>query len=172
MNAFSEIESKIIAILISSNQPVSSSTVRKIVEISNHELKAIIENLNKKLNELNLPFQIREIENKYEVFLSTSISGEISEILNRYNAPPRMSRAALETLAVICMKEPVTRAEIAKVRGVAPDSSLNTLLEYGLIDRISEEGKIFYVITDNLLRALGIKSKKELQKILSECQTD
>ncbi|NLZ43807.1 MAG: SMC-Scp complex subunit ScpB, partial [Clostridia bacterium] len=80
-----------------------------------------------------------------------------------------LSQAALETLAIIAYKQPVTRAEIEALRGVSVDSSINTLLERGLIE---EKGRkdgpgrpILYATTGNFLKYFGLNDLSELPAI-------
>jgi len=82
--------------------------------------------------------------------------------------PSRLSQAALETLAVIAYKQPISRGQIASIRAVNVDSVVRTLLGRGLITELftdSETGAINYGTTDLLLTQLGVNSIDELPKI-------
>jgi segregation and condensation protein B len=77
-----------------------------------------------------------------------------------------LSQAALEVLSVIAYKQPITRAEIERVRGVSSDSALSTLIERNFV---CESGKLdapgkptLYSVTEEFLRAFGFKSIKDL----------
>lgn len=80
------------------------------------------------------------------------------------NAP--LSQAALETLAIIAYKQPITRAEIETIRGVRVDSSLATLLERGLIEETGRKDgpgrPILYGTTKVFLKYFGLKNLDEL----------
>lgn len=87
-------------------------------------------------------------------------------------APPeeRLSQAALETLAIVAYLEPVTRREIARLRGVAPDSALGSLLERGLVEDIgpgsgSRTGAARYRTTGEFLRRFGLSDRAGLPQI-------
>ena len=85
-------------------------------------------------------------------------------------APSRLSQAALETLAVIAYKQPVTRGQVAAIRAVNVDSVVRTLLSRGLITEVftdPDTGAIHYGTTDALLVNLGINSLDELPHISS-----
>ena len=91
----------------------------------------------------------------------------VSEFVNS-QAPSRLSQAALETLAVIAYKQPVTRGQVASIRAVNVDSVVRTLLSRGLITELftdAETGAIHYGTTDALLVNLGINSLDELPHI-------
>jgi segregation and condensation protein B len=82
--------------------------------------------------------------------------------------PSRLSQAALETLAVVAYKQPITRGAIAGIRAVNVDSVVRTLVARGLItERFTdaETGAIHYGTTDALLTHLGINSLEELPPI-------
>jgi segregation and condensation protein B len=79
--------------------------------------------------------------------------------------PAKLSQAALETLAVIAYKQPVTRGHVSAIRAVNVDSVMRTLVNRGLIRESHtdpETGAIFYVTTELLLGELGIESLEEL----------
>jgi segregation and condensation protein B len=83
-------------------------------------------------------------------------------------APARLSQAALETLAVIAYKQPVSRGQVASIRAVNVDSVVRTLLARGLVTEVGtdpETGAILYGTTDALLVNLGINSIDELPHI-------
>ena len=91
----------------------------------------------------------------------------MSEFVNS-QAPSRLSQAALETLAVIAYKQPVTRSQVAAIRAVNVDSVVRTLLARGLITELftdPDTGAINYGTTDALLVNLGINSLDELPHI-------
>lgn len=88
------------------------------------------------------------------------------ERLSERQRPPALSPASLETLAITAYRQPVTRAEIEKIRGVSPDSAISTLLERGLI---CEKGRketvgrpILYGTTPDFLLYLGLSSLHDL----------
>ena len=97
--------------------------------------------------------------------------GEFDEVVRDFvltQNPTRLSQAALETLAVIAYKQPISRGAIASIRAVNVDSVVRTLLGRGLITEAftdSETGAIHYETTELLLSQLGINSIEELPQI-------
>jgi segregation and condensation protein B len=99
---------------------------------------------------------------------------ELSELVSRFredvqNQPLRLSRAALETLAVVAYKQPVTRAEIEEIRGVRSDKVVETLLRLGLI-RIAGRRKgtgtpLLFRTTANFLDAFNLDSISDLPSL-------
>ncbi|MGA7148900.1 MAG: SMC-Scp complex subunit ScpB [Microbacterium sp.] len=112
-------------------------------------------------------FELREVGGGWRLYVREEHDDLISEFVNQ-QAPSRLSQAALETLAVIAYKQPVTRSQVASIRAVNVDSVVRTLLARGLITELftdSETGAINYGTTDALLVHLGINSLDELPHI-------
>src|SRR5439155_7755623 len=80
--------------------------------------------------------------------------------------PPRLSQPALETLAIIAYRQPLTRAEIEQVRGVAVDGVMQTLLERGLVEQVGRAEVIgrpmTYGTTNTFLEYFGLRSLEDL----------
>lgn len=112
-------------------------------------------------------FALREVGGGWRLYVREEHDALVSEFVNT-QAPSRLSQAALETLAVIAYKQPVTRGQVASIRAVNVDSVVRTLLARGLITEVStdpETGAIHYGTTDALLVNLGINSLDELPPI-------
>jgi len=112
-------------------------------------------------------FELREVGGGWRLYVREEHDELISEFVNT-QAPSRLSQAALETLAVIAYKQPVSRGQVASIRAVNVDSVVRTLLSRGLITEVStdpETGAIHYGTTDALLVNLGINSLDELPHI-------
>ena len=112
-------------------------------------------------------FELREVGGGWRIY----VRGEFDDIVRDFvhtQSPAKLSQAALETLAVIAYKQPISRGAIASIRAVNVDSVVRTLLGRGLITEAftdSETGAIHYATTDLLLTQLGINSLDELPKI-------
>ena len=124
---------------------------------------------------------LRELQNEYEQegrgIIIREINGAFQYVTREENAPyierlctpvksKRLSQSALEVLAIVAYKQPVTRIEIEKIRGVSCDHAVNKLLEYNLITelgRLDAPGKpILFGTTEEFLRSFGVKSLEEL----------
>ena len=112
-------------------------------------------------------FELREVAGGWRIY----VRGEYDEVVRDFvltQNPTRLSQAALETLAVIAYKQPISRGAIASIRAVNVDSVVRTLLGRGLVTEAftdSETGAIHYETTDLLLSQLGINSIDELPRI-------
>jgi segregation and condensation protein B len=112
-------------------------------------------------------FELREVGGGWRLYVREELDDLVAEFVGG-QAPSRLSQAALETLAVIAYKQPVTRGQVASIRAVNVDSVVRTLLARGLITELfadAETGAINYGTTDALLVHLGINSLDELPHI-------
>jgi segregation and condensation protein B len=112
-------------------------------------------------------FELREVGGGWRIYVRAEHDDVVRDFVLTQN-PTRLSQAALETLAVIAYKQPISRGSIASIRAVNVDSVVRTLLGRGLITEAftdSETGAIHYETTDLMLTQLGINSIDELPKI-------
>ncbi len=112
-------------------------------------------------------FELREVGGGWRIYVRPEHDDVVRDFVLTQN-PTRLSQAALETLAVIAYKQPISRGAIASIRAVNVDSVVRTLLGRGLITEAftdSETGAIHYETTDLLLVQLGINSIEELPLI-------
>jgi len=112
-------------------------------------------------------FELREVGGGWRIYVRTEYDAIVRDFVLTQN-PSRLSQAALETLAVIAYKQPISRGAIASIRAVNVDSVVRTLLGRGLITEAftdSETGAIHYATTDLLLTQLGINTLDELPLI-------
>ncbi|HEY8913677.1 SMC-Scp complex subunit ScpB [Lacisediminihabitans sp.] len=112
-------------------------------------------------------FELREVGGGWRIYVRGDYDDIVRDFVLTQN-PSRLSQAALETLAVIAYKQPISRGAIASIRAVNVDSVVRTLLGRGLITEAftdSETGAIHYATTDVLLSQLGVNSLDELPQI-------
>lgn len=112
-------------------------------------------------------FELREVGGGWRLYARAEHDAILADFVNT-QSPSRLSQAALETLAVIAYKQPVSRGQVASIRAVNVDSVVRTLLARGLVTEVAtdaETGAILYGTTDALLVNLGINSLDELPHI-------
>lgn len=112
-------------------------------------------------------FELREVGGGWRIYVRETYDPDVVEFVLT-QTPTKLSQAALETLAVIAYKQPITRGAVAAIRAVNVDSVVRTLLGRGLITEAftdSETGAIHYQTTDLVLTQLGINSIDELPPI-------
>jgi segregation and condensation protein B len=112
-------------------------------------------------------FELREVAGGWRFYVREEYDTAVKDFVLTQN-PSRLSQAALETLAVIAYKQPISRGAIASIRAVNVDSVVRTLLGRGLITEAftdAETGAIHYATTDLLLTQLGVNTIEELPLI-------
>ena len=116
---------------------VEPSKIAKALEIEDKQVVEAIESLKKSYEDNNRGITITEIDGAYQMCTSP----DIYEYLIRIAKQPKkyvLTDVLLETLSIIAYKQPVTRAEVEKIRGVSCDHPINKLLEYGLMDSLKD----------------------------------
>ena len=112
-------------------------------------------------------YELREVGGGFRLYVRENFDWAVRLFLENDN-PTKLSQAALETLAVIAYKQPISRGQVASIRAVNVDSVVRTLLSRGLISGLytdSESGAIHYGTSPLLLEKLGINSLDELPLI-------
>ncbi len=154
---------------------VSPSEVPSLVTSS--QIREAMETVGRHFEEANEVFRLQETHQGYRLVTSTD-SAEWVRLLHNAPKPARLSRAALETLAIVAYRQPVVRAEIESIRGVSADNALSRLLERELIriiGRADLPGRpMQYGTTDEFLELVGVRSLEELpaSDVLSSREID
>ena len=156
------------AILFVSDKPVSIMTLKDVLkDIEPTEIRECVEELNGEYNSSERSLSIREIAGGFQMLTDPVYSSWISSLYKR--PPDRLTGPALETLAIIAYKQPLTRSDIEIIRGVNVDGVLHTLEERSLIKtrgRVDGPGRpILYGTTNEFLQHFGLKSLEDLPKL-------
>ena len=134
-------------------------------------LRQLVRKLNRDLEAGDLPFEVIEIEGTFRMRTLPQYFPWTRKLF-KDASPRRLSQAALETLAIVAYKQPITKAEIESIRGVNVDGSLKTLLDKKLVDigrRSDSLGQAFtYHTTRDFLRYFGISRMPDDLPRLSE----
>ncbi len=150
-----------------SSKPISAKQIAEVLKIEESVVRGLVEDIAEEY-ETTRAISIRQVAGGYEM-CTRSEYDEYVEALNLPPKPSPLSNAALETLAIIAYKQPITRVEIEDIRGVRVDGVINTLLERGLIEEAGRKecvGRpILYATTDEFLRYFGLKSLHELPEV-------
>lgn len=164
------------ALIFASDEPIDTSSLVNIIKSVNKEedeleLYTLVENAIEELNEFyqanNVAFRIIKIAKGYQFATRPEFSRYVG-FMNTERRQKRLSQAALETLAIIAYKQPITKPEIERIRGVNADYILSTLLEKNLIcikGRADTVGRpLLYGTTDDFLKYFGISDISDLPK--------
>lgn len=156
------------AVLMVADQPQSPVALATALGVPVAEVKKSLDELvadyDGKAGGPERGFELREVGGGWRIYVRSAYDDVVQKVVHE-QAPAKLSQAALETLAVIAYKQPVTRGHVSSIRAVNVDTVLRTLLGRGLIRESHtdpETGAIFYVTTDLLLEELGIESLDQL----------
>ncbi|MFF1574662.1 SMC-Scp complex subunit ScpB [Leifsonia sp. NPDC058292] len=169
--AEADLERALEAILMVADEPMSVVTLATAVGAPVKRVRAAVDALVADFDGVDggvrRGFELREVGGGWRIYVRAEYDAVVADYVLAQN-PTKLSQAALETLAVIAYKQPISRGAIASIRAVNVDSVVRTLLGRGLITEMftdSETGAINYGTTDLLLSQLGINSIDELPKI-------
>jgi segregation and condensation protein B len=158
------------ALLLAADQPLPLDTLVKLVAadlpVTKRDLRLALETLEKRLQ--GAAVEVVEVSSGWRIQVRASYADIVSRLWQE--KPPKLSRALLETLALICYRQPITRGEIEDVRGVAVSSNiLKTLLERGWVREVGVKetpGRpSLYGTTPQLLDDLNLKSLDQLPEL-------
>lgn len=153
------------AILIVSDDTVTESDLATALGITEDLARILLESLAAEYEDKDRPrgFVLRKIAGGWR-FASAPRFDDLLRDFVIAGATARLSRAALETLAVIAYRQPITRSRIAAIRGVNVDGVVRTLHARGLIDQVGNEttGALLYRTTQAFLEYVGIDSLEQL----------
>lgn len=163
-----ELKKIIEAILFVSQGPLKLQTIIEISEKSANEVKAAISELKNDCEERQSPIQIIEIAGGWQFSTMRDYAPFIRKLFKE-ETTLKLSTSALETLAIIAYKQPVTRAEIEQIRGVEVSAVLKTLLEKNLVRTAGRKDTVgtpfLYGTTQQFLVYFGLKSTDDLPSI-------
>ncbi len=155
-------------ILFSVGESISPDRIGKALGIPNDEVESLLSELEKEYESEDRGVRIQKIEGKYQM----SSSKDIYEYLIKLAKQPKkheLTEVLLETLSIIAYKQPVTKAEIEKIRGVSSDHAVNKLVTYNLaqeLGRLDAPGRpMLFGTTEEFLRSFGLESMEDLPKL-------
>jgi segregation and condensation protein B len=162
------------ALVFASPEPVSSSKICKIlaeadehIEVDPEEIETLIDKLNDRYEENGFAFYIQNVAGGY-AFATKNRFYKWLSVFQHENAYRRLSQSAIEALAIVAYKQPITKPEVDHIRGVDSGYILRQLMEKELIQvsgRADAPGKpLLYKTTQYFLKHFGINSVKELPK--------
>lgn len=163
------------ALIFAADDPISSneiiSAIKAIdgndISISEEEIEKTVDELNEKYSQNGSAFTILKIAHGY-IYATKPDHAKYVGFLSTEKSKRRLSQAALETLAIIAYKQPLTKPELESIRGVNSDYTINTLLEKNLITiqgRADTVGRpLLYVTTDEFLKYFGLRNISDLPK--------
>ena len=170
------------AILFSAQKPLSPHELRELLKntaeqseeaatkpfkkIKEEELIPALEQLQKDHEEAKRAYRLVCIAGAWQFVTQPDYVPWLVTMVGQKNRPPRLSAPALETLAIIAYRQPITRAEIEQIRGVAVDGVMQTLVERGLVEQSGRAEVVgrpaLYSTTGGFLEYFGLRALEDL----------
>jgi segregation and condensation protein B len=160
-------KSAVEAVLMVVDEPVSAVSLAAALEITVDQVNATLTELEEEYAAAHRGFTLRSVGGGWRVYSRPDYAPVVERFLLD-GQQARLTQAALETLAVIAYRQPVSRGRVSAVRGVNVDGVIRTLLTRGLIEELEEPGEggsILYGTTSYFLERMGLGSLDELPAI-------
>ncbi len=154
------------ALLMGTHHPLTAGRLAELMELeSTRPIRKAIKSLNQQYADTERSFRIEQVAGGYQI-LTLPKYGESLKRLHQREIDARLTKAALETLAIIAYKQPILRADIEAIRGVACGETIRSLMEKHLVKiagRAEVPGRpILYGTTKRFLELFGLNSTKDL----------
>jgi segregation and condensation protein B len=160
-----ELKSVIESLLFVADGPLTLHRLAEVVDGADRdEIAAVMREIQEEFESGRRGVRVAEVAGGYQLRTAATNAPWVKKLLG--GRPPRMSRATLETLAIIAYRQPITKAEIEAIRGVDVDGVINTLLERNLIRAVARKdvpGRPFlYGTTAEFLQLFNLKDLSHL----------
>src|SRR5579863_2172363 len=155
------------AILLVADEPVPVVVLAQVLERPRNEVAAELGDLAEEYKNQGRGFDLREIAGGWRFYTREDCAPVVERFVSD-GQEVRLTQAALETLAVVAYRQPVSRARVSAVRGVNCDSVIRTLVLRGLVEESgtdSETGAILYRTTAYFLERLGLAGLEDLPEL-------
>lgn len=156
------------AILLVVEEPVPANTLAQVLELGEREVDAALRRLRREYLDQGHGFVLREVAGGWRLYTAPQAVAYVERWVT-HGRSAALSRAALETLAIVAYRQPVTRATISEIRGVDADGAVRTLVGRGLVEAVGRSDApgqpVLYATTTTFLEQLGLGSVAELPSL-------
>src|SRR3954466_11305830 len=152
------------AVLLVVDEPVAEVVLAQVVERPTEEVGALLRELAAEYDADGRGFELRNLSGGWRLYTRAACAPFVERFV-RDGQQARLTQAALETLAVVAYRQPVSRSRVAAIRGVNVDAVMRTLVSRGLVTEVGtehESGAILYGTTPHFLERLGLAALDEL----------
>ncbi len=164
----SQLKGALEAMLFVTDEPVSVIDLATMLEVDTAKVEEALVSLRDEFEQENRGIQLREVAGGWRLFTHPAFHDLIERYVISWDTR-KLSQAALETLAIVAYCQPITRAGVASVRGVSSDSSINSLVEKGLLREAGTAdapgNPMRYATTRAFLERFGLRSVDDLPDI-------
>ncbi len=153
------------AILLVVEEPVDANTLAQVLEVPTDEVIATLRALRGEYVDAGRGFVLREVAGGWRFYTDPGAAPYVERFV-LHGRNPKLSQAALETLAIVAYKQPVTRSQISQIRGVEADGAVRSLVSRGLIEEAGRDPSpgqpLLYATTASFLERLGLDDLEAL----------
>nr|WP_221308577.1 SMC-Scp complex subunit ScpB [Nocardiopsis mwathae] len=152
------------AVLMVVDQPVAAYDLARAFDRSVRDIEAVLTGLSEEYTAQGRGFDLRQVAEGWRIYTRPECADVVEHFLKE-GQEVRLTQAALETLAVVAYRQPVSRGRVSAVRGVNCDGVMRTLVLRGLVEEAGsdpESGALQYRTTSYFLERLGLRSLDEL----------
>lgn len=152
------------AVLFAAGEPISVAELAACLQLEKPQVWELLTSLERSYEDEGRGLMLRQIAGNYQLVTKPAHYNLVSNLSRKKEV--KLTNAAMETLAIIAFKQPITRAEMEAIRGVKVDGVVNTLLDLGLIVEAGRKkalgNPILYATTDKFLTVFGLASLQDL----------
>ena len=163
-----KLECAVEGILFAAGEPVKAAKLASVLDVGLEEITAAAASLRQRYDSGLRGLMIIEIDEGYQLCSRPEYYAYIQDILGEQRRQA-LSNAAMEALAIIAYKQPITKGQVEYIRGVNSDGAVNRLVERGLVEecgRLDAPGRpILFKTTQNFLRCFGLKTPSDLPAV-------
>jgi segregation and condensation protein B len=163
--ADAETRKAIEAIMLVVEEPVDPNTLAQVLEVPTDVVLTTLRHLRAEYVDQGRGFVLREVAGGWRLYTDPGAAAYVERFV-LHGRSARLSQAALETLAIVAYKQPVTRARVSEIRGVEADGAVRSLVARGLVEEIGREPTpgqpLLYGTTSAFLERLGLDDLSEL----------
>lgn len=153
------------AVLLVVEEPVDPNTLAQVLEVPTEDVVATLRALRSEYVDAGRGFVLREVAGGWRFYTDPGAAAYVERFV-LHGRSGRLSQAALETLAIVAYKQPVTRSRVSEIRGVDADGAVRSLVSRGLIEEVGREPTpgqpLLYGTTSSFLERLGIADLDDL----------
>ncbi len=165
-----QLEGALEALLFVTDEPVNAIVMADMLEIEPAQAEEALGRLRDRLASEGSGIVLREVAGGWRLFTHPAYHELVEKYVVSWDTR-KLSQAALETLSIVAYSQPITRARISAVRGVNSDSSVNSLVEKGLLREVGTEdapgNPVLYATTQTFLEKFGLRSVADLPPLES-----
>ncbi len=154
------------AFLFTAGDPVDEKKIQTFLRLTKKQWRGVVDSLTEKYEQKNSGLQIIRKGSKIQLVTKPNLAELIAKFLGKTLGNEELSRATLETLAVVAYRGPVTRVQVEYIRGVNCSFALRTLSLRGIVERKDnplDSRSYLYEVSFDFLKNLGLKSVEELK---------